>query len=88
MVRERLPYLIGNGIQLTNNLRVPKPHDPETLGFKPLGPLRVGRCRGGVLATVDLNNQAGLETDEVNDVGANWNLPAKAKSVHLLAPQS
>lgn len=91
-VREGVPnclrYLSNYSVGLIKNVGIPEPQNPKALGCEPASPPSILRFDSRVLTAIDFNDQSNSVAHEVNDVGANWNLTAKTKSAHLLAPKS
>lgn len=56
---------------------IPESQDAKALSFQPCRALGIRANLVGVLPSVKLHNQPLFETDEINNVGAQWLLPAE-----------
>jgi hypothetical protein len=71
------PNLVEHGVGLRQNLVCPKPQHAESLSGKPVCPALVCAPLLQVLAAVDLDDEPGAQTNEVQDEGPQRVLPSK-----------
>ena len=76
-------------VRLLYNLMVPKPQHPQALLLQPGSSLLVMRLlrRLRMLAAIDLNHQAMLQADKIQDVRTQWMLSAEFGASELAVAQ-
>ena len=67
----------GHGIELLQDVGIPKAKDGEPLALEELGPSQILVVPFGMLTSVELDNETTLQTTEIGDKGWNRVLPAK-----------
>ena len=75
---------VADGIQFAKDIVIPEPQHAKTPCLQISPPsLVISGVR--VLATVNLDNQLGLQADEIRDVGADRNLPPELDPIEAAA---
>ena len=74
---KRLPDRLVNFVRSSEDSRVPEPQHAKALLAQPGVPRGVVRALVEMMRTVDFDDQAGAEADEVEDVAAHRYLPAE-----------
>jgi hypothetical protein len=71
---------------IAQHVMIPEAQNAITFRYEPTIALNVA-CILSVLATIDLDDQPLLLTNEVDNVAADWHLPPEAQSVEAMCPQ-
>ena len=89
---QQLQYPFNDGFSVFEHFVVPKANDVIPLPLKPLCAPCIRRFLVGVLPTIEFNDDALLEANEVDDEGSKGRLAAEPMTVKLAAsyfgPQS
>jgi hypothetical protein len=73
----------NNGIDIAHHFEVPESQHPTSIRPKERAAAFVLPFLLRVLRTIDFNNQGRFKAYEVDEVGANWVLPAELETIEL-----
>ena len=76
-----------HAIWICQNVVVPEPDDREALTFKPSRPALIFGLLPGMLSAVEFNCETPVQANEIDDIGTDRKLPAKAQAGSLLGSQ-
>ena len=82
MLAQRLPVQfcqdgVRHRLQPGQDLVVPESQDAKSLGLQQRGPLTVFAPTLLMLASINFDDKPSLHADEINNVAADWGLPAE-----------
>ena len=83
-----LSYGLHDCLGLGQHLVIPEPKHAVPLALQPPRPLLIILLLLEVLAAIDLNDEASLMADEVNDVSPQHHLSAELNTMHLATTKS
>jgi hypothetical protein len=81
------PYLCLDTFNILQNIVIPEPQNLVTLGFKTLCPLSIGDTTLRVLSAVNLDSEALLYANEIDDILPDGKLPSEFEFTHLAHSQ-
>jgi hypothetical protein len=77
---------LKNTLAIFEHIRIPEPQHPIALRLQP-AIARYVALRFRMLAAIQFDHQSPLVTHKVDDVLANWRLPAKAQSIEAVGAE-
>jgi hypothetical protein len=85
--QQRSPYDLQHSVKICQDIVVPKSENAESLLFHKLGTMCFVFGRLIMLATINFKDQSRVQTYEIDNIGADRSLTAKAKPLNLFLMQ-